>query len=170
MNGGSAESRLTQDPQLRRLVTRIKYSHTTIVTLSDSLDIYFLSYWIPRCIVKIVIYNHLTSHFILLFLLKLAEKRKTTRLKAETTRLKECRDDEVWRKVTEGGGTMWWRFDEEEKCWRVWGGRKTGVIRQWRTRPQLMCCALACGTRCPLISGAQKTMRMTENKARMYMF
>ena len=27
--------------------------------------------------------------------LKLAEKRKTTRLKAETTRLKECRDDEV---------------------------------------------------------------------------
>ena len=34
----------------------------------------------------------------------------------------------------------------------------------------LMCCALACGTRCPLISGAQKTMRMTENKARMYRF
>ena len=28
-------------------------------------------------------------------LLKLAEKRKTTRLKVETTRLKECRDDEV---------------------------------------------------------------------------
>ena len=28
-------------------------------------------------------------------LLKLAEKRKTTRVKAETTRLRECRDDEV---------------------------------------------------------------------------
>ena len=39
-----------------------------------------------------------------------------------------------------------------------------------RTRPQLMCCALACGTRCPLISGAQKTIRMMENKARMYGF
>ena len=41
-------------------------------------------------------------------LLKLAEKRKTTMLKAETTRLKECRDDEVWRKVTErcDGGLM----------------------------------------------------------------
>ena len=103
-------------------------------------------------------------------LLKLAEKRKTTRIKAETTRLKECQDDEVWRKVTEGDGTMWQRFDEEEKCWRVWGGRKTGVIRRWRTRPQLMCCALTCGTRCPLISGAWKTMRMTKNKARMYRF
>ena len=99
------------------------------------------------------------------YLLKLAEKRKTTR-----TRLKECRDDEVWRKVTEGDGTMWQRFDEEEKYWRVWGGRKTGVIRQWRTRPQLMCCALACGTRCPLISEARKTMKMAENKARMYGF
>ena len=32
----------------------------------------------------------------------------------------------------------------------------------------LMCCALACGNRCPLISGAWKTMRMMENKARMY--
>ena len=74
------------------------------------------------------------------------------------------------RGVMEGDGTMWRRFDEEEKCWRVWGGRKTGVIRRWRTRPQLMCCALACGTRCPLISGARKTMRKTKNKARMYRF
>ena len=103
-------------------------------------------------------------------LLKLAEKWKTTRLKAEMARLKECRDDEVWWKVTEGDGTMWQRFDEEEKCWRVWGRRKTGVNRQWRTWPQLMCCALACGTRCPLISGARKTVRMMENKARMYRF
>ena len=79
-------------------------------------------------------------------------------------------NDEVWRKVMDGDGTMWQRFDEEEKCWRVWGRRKTGVIRRWRTRPQLMCCALACGTRCPLISGARKIMRMTENKARMYGF
>ena len=41
-------------------------------------------------------------------LLKLAEKRKTTRLKAEMTRIKERRDDEVWRKVTErcDGGLM----------------------------------------------------------------
>ena len=101
---------------------------------------------------------------------KTCGKAETTRLKAEMTRLKECQDDEVWRKVTEGDGTMWRRFDEEEKCWRVWGRRKTGVIRQWRTQPQLMCCALACGTRCPLISGARKTMRMMENKARMYRF
>ena len=101
-------------------------------------------------------------------LLKLAEKRKTTRLKAKLMRLKERQDDEVWWKVTEGDGTMWRRFDEEEKCWGVWGRRKTGVIRRWRTWPQLMCCALACGTRCPLISGARKTMRVTENKARMY--
>ena len=72
--------------------------------------------------------------------------------------------------VTEGDRMMWRRFDEEEKCWRVWGRWKTGVIRWWQTRPQLMCCALACGTRCPLISGARKTMRMTENKARMYRF
>ena len=86
-------------------------------------------------------------------LLELAEKRKTTRLKVEMARLKECRDDEVWRKVMEGDGTMWQRFDEEEKCWRVWGRWKTGVIRQWRTQPQLMCWALVCGTRCPLISG-----------------
>ena len=41
-------------------------------------------------------------------MLKLVEKRKTTRLKAEMTRLKECWDDEVWRKVTErcDGGLM----------------------------------------------------------------
>ena len=74
------------------------------------------------------------------------------------------------RGVTEGDGTMWQRFDEEEKCWRVWGRQKTGVIRRWRTWPQLMCCALACGTRCPLISGARKSVRMTKNKARMYRF
>ena len=74
------------------------------------------------------------------------------------------------RGVTEGDGTMWRRFDEEEKCWRVWGRRKMGDIRWWRTWPQLMCCALACGTRCPLISGARKTVRMTKNKARMYRF
>ena len=44
-------------------------------------------------------------------------------------------------------------FDKEEKCWRMWGRQKTGVIR-WRwMRPQLMCCALACGIGCPLISG-----------------
>ena len=75
-----------------------------------------------------------------------------------------------WRGVTEGDRTMWRRFDKEEKCWGVWGRQKTGVIRRWRTRPQLMCCALACGTGCPLISGARMIVRMTENKARMYRF
>ena len=66
-----------------------------------------------------------------------AEKWKTTRLKAEMMRLKDCRDDKVWQKVTEGDRTMWQRFGEEEKCWRVWGRQKMGVIRQWQTRPQL---------------------------------
>ena len=97
-------------------------------------------------------------------------KAEMMRLKAEMMRLKECRDDEEWWKVIEGDGTMWRGFDEEEKCWRVWGRQKMGVIRRWQTRPQLMCCALACGTRCPLISGARKTVRMTENKARRYRF
>ena len=42
-----------------------------------------------------------------------------------------------------------------------------GFIRQML--PQLMCCALACGTSCLLISGAQKKMRVMKIEARIYM-
>ena len=44
---------------------------------------------------------------------------------------------------------------------------KRGFIRQMF--PQLVCCALACGTRCLLISGAQKKMRVMKIEARIYM-
>ena len=59
-----------------------------------------------------------------------------------------------WWGVTEDDGMWWSEVTEMRSAGECEEGWKRGFIRQML--PQLMCCALACGTRCLLISGAQK--------------